>query len=137
MFTPLFRSCLISAWGLPGGSATRLGEHKAKCYDFLVALCQVQYSDIEGIRHQCEVQADSLFEAVAAAAQQFRKSNWGGAPPGHGCEFSVRLLPDAAVQTYTVSLHQVEQFARHGTVKGPKGLIHKNKLREMLGIADA
>ncbi len=85
-----------------------------------------QYKDIEGIRHQCEVQADSLFEAVAAAAQQFRKSNWGGAPPGPGCEFSVRVLPDAAAQTYTISLHQVEEFARHGAVKGPKGIVQKN-----------
>jgi len=114
-----------------------IGEHTAKCYDFAVAFCRVQYKDIEGIRHQCEVQADSLFEAVAAAAQQFRKTIWGGAPPGPGCEFSVRLLPDAAAQTYTVSLHQVEEFARHGAVKGPKGIVQKNKLREMLGITDS
>jgi len=112
-----------------------IGEDKAKCYAFPVKLCQVSYRDIEGIRHQCEVQADSLFEAVAAAAAVFRKTLWAGHPPGPGCEFTVKLAPEAA-QTYTIPLHQVEEFAKHGVAKGAPGIIRKQKLREMLGITD-
>ena len=98
-------------------------------------LCQVSYRDIEGIRHQREVHANSLFEAVAAAATVFRKTLWEGHPPGSGCEFTVRLAPESA-QMYTVPLHQVEQFAKYGVAKGPKGILAKQKLREMLGITD-
>ena len=101
-----------------------------------MAFCQVKYRDIEGIVHQIDVQADSLFEAVAAAVHQFRKTNWCGHPPGPGCEFSVKLLPETPAQTYTVAFSQVQDFARHGVAKGPKGMIRKNKLRELLGIVD-
>jgi len=111
-------------------------EQKAKCYPFSVAFCQVKYRDNEGIVHQVDVQADSLFEAVAAAVHVFRKSDWCGHPPGPGCEFSVKLLPETPAQTYTVTLTQVQDFALYGAVKGPKGIIKKNKLRELLGIVD-
>ena len=116
-----------------------IGPHAnrtAKCYPFSVAFCQVKYRDNEGIVHQVDVQADSLFEAVAAAVHVFRKSDWCGHPPGPGCEFSVKLLPETPAQTYTVTLTQVQDFARYGAVKGPKGIIKKNKLRELLGIPD-
>ena len=101
-----------------------------------MAFCQVKYRDIEGIVHQIDVEAESLFEAVAAAVHQFRKSYWCGHPPGPGCEFSVKLLPETPTQTYTVILGQVEQFARFGVVKGAPGIIRKSKLRELVGIVD-
>jgi hypothetical protein len=113
-----------------------LGEHKAKRFDFLVAFCQVKSQDIEGIRHECTVQADSVFEAVAAAAREFREKQWCGAPPGPGCEFSVQVLPEIPPQTHTVSLSQVQDLARFGVVQGPKGMVRKNRIRELLGIAD-
>jgi hypothetical protein len=47
-----------------------------------------------------------------------------------------KLLPETPPVTYRVSVAQVEEFARHGAVKGPKGIIRKNKLRELLGITD-
>jgi hypothetical protein len=81
------------------------------------------------------VQADSLFEAIATAVHVFRKTLWDGHPPGLGCEFTVQLLPESA-QTYTVALSQVVEFAKHWAVKGPKGIVRKNKLRELLGIVD-
>ena len=106
------------------------------CYDFPVAFCEVQYKDTEGIKHECTVQADSLFEAVAAAVREFRERQWCGAPPGPGCEFSVQVLPEVPPQTHTVSLTQVQDFARFGAVKGPKGIVRKNRIRELLGIPD-
>jgi hypothetical protein len=101
-----------------------------------VAFCQVKYRDIEGIVHQIDVQAESLFEAVAAAVHQFRKSHWCGNPPGPGCDFSVKLLPDRPSETYTVTPNQVEQFARFGVAKGAPGILRKNRLGELLGIVD-
>lgn len=102
---------------------------------FPVKLCQVSYRDIEGIRHQCEVRAESLFEAIAAAANIFRKTPWAGHPPGPGCEFTVKLVPETT-QSYVVPLHEVEEFAKHGVPKGAPGIIKKQKLRELLGITD-
>ena len=112
-------------------------EQKAKCYDFLVAFCQVHFKDVDGIKHECTVQADSLFEAVALAANEFRKHGWCGSPPGPGCDFTVRVLPVGSLQTHTIPLHQVVEFARHGVAaNGAQGVMKKARLRELLGITD-
>ena len=113
-----------------------VGEERAKCYYFCVASCQVRYKDAEGIKHECTVQADSLFEAVAAAVREFREKQWCGPPPGPSCEFSVQVQPEVPPQTHTVSLSQVQDFARFGAVQGPKGILRKNRIRELLGITD-
>jgi hypothetical protein len=98
-----------------------------------VGSSRVGYRDIEGIEHHLELEADTLFEAVAHAVHRFRSSNWGGQMPGAGCEFSVQVQPQAPV-TYSITLSKVEEFARFGTVKGPRDLLRKQRLRELLGI---
>jgi hypothetical protein len=99
-----------------------------------VAFCRVGYRDIEGIEHHLELEADTLFEAVAKAVHRFRSSNWDGHAPGPGCAFSVEVQPQAPV-TYSIALNKVEEFARFGTVKGPRDLLRKKRLRELLGIS--
>jgi hypothetical protein len=64
-----------------------------------------------------ELEAETLFEAVAHAVHRFRSSNWDGHAPGPGCAFSVEVQPQAPV-TYSIALNKVEEFARFGTVKG-------------------
>jgi hypothetical protein len=100
-----------------------------------VAFCRVGYRDIEGIEHHLELEADTLFEAVAKAVHRFRSSNWDGHAPGPGCAFSVEVQLQAPV-TYSIALNKVEEFARFGTVKGPRDLLRKQRLRELLGISD-
>jgi hypothetical protein len=99
-----------------------------------VAFCRVSYHDIEGIEHSVEVMAASLYEAVAMAVSRFRRDEgWGLCPPGPGCEFQVRVLPESPM-TYTVALSKVESYALHGTAKGPKSILHKERLRELLRL---
>jgi hypothetical protein len=88
---------------------------------------------VDGIEHQVELEADTLFEAVALAAQRFRSSNWDGHAPGPGCEFRVEVQPAAPV-AYTIALSRVEDFARFGAVRGPQDILRKERLRELLGI---
>ena len=98
-----------------------------------MAFCRVSYLDVEGIKHQAEVEAKTLYEAVGLAVQRFRSSNWGGQRPAPGCEFRVEVLPTAP-KAYSVTLSKVEEFARYGAVRGPQDILRKERLREMLGI---
>jgi hypothetical protein len=99
-----------------------------------VAFCRVTYRDVEGIDHTAEVSADSLYEAVAMAIARFRREDgWVVCPPGPGCEFQVKVMPDSPV-THTVSLKKVETFALHGTAAGPKEVVRKERIRKLLGI---
>jgi hypothetical protein len=93
---------------------------------------RVSYRDIAGIEHAVEVAA-SLYEAVALAVSRFRRDHgWTISPPGPGCEFQVRMLPDSPV-TYSVPLTKVESFAQHGTAKGPQSILHRERIRKLLG----
>ena len=99
-----------------------------------MAFCRVSYRDLEGIEHAVEVEAESLYEAVARAVDRFRRDDgWGVHPPGPGCPFRVKVLKDAPV-TYTISLDRVQQFALHGTARGPQDILRKNRIKELLGL---
>jgi hypothetical protein len=100
-----------------------------------VAFCRVTYRDIEGIEHSVEVEAESLYEAIAQAVKRFRHDDgWALCPPGPTCQFHVKVLKDAPV-TYSVSLDKVQSFALHGTAKGPQDILRKNRIKELLGLS--
>lgn len=101
----------------------------------MVAFCRVSYVDIERVRHEVQVDADKLYEAVAKAVHRFRAGLWHGNPPGPGCEFDVQIWREYPV-SYKVPLAKVEQHGRHGTAKGPKDILFRQKLREYLGIGE-
>ena len=100
-----------------------------------MAICRVTYQDIEAVRHEVQVEADSLYEAVAKAVHVFRKTNWDGHPPGAGCEFTVEIRPDPAIR-YTIALAKVEQHARHAAARGPSDILKKQRLRQLLGVEE-
>jgi hypothetical protein len=62
-----------------------------------VASCRVTYRDAEDIAHAIQVQAETLYQAVALAAQKFTEGNWAGLPPGLGTQFEVEVLTDAPI----------------------------------------
>jgi hypothetical protein len=100
-----------------------------------VAFYRVTYRDIEGIEHSVEVDAGSLYEAVASAVNRFRNDDgWALSPPSPGCHFHVKVLKDAPV-TYSISLDKVQDFALHGTAKGPQDILRKKRIRELLGLS--
>jgi hypothetical protein len=99
-----------------------------------VAFCRVTYRDIEGIEHSVEVEAESLYEAIAQAVRRFRHDDgWAMHPPGPGCHFHVKALRDTPI-TYSISLDKVQEFALHGTAKGPQDILRKKRIRELLGL---
>jgi hypothetical protein len=99
-----------------------------------VAFCRVSYSDTEGIEHSVEVDAGSLYEAVAAAVKRFRTDDgWAMSPPGSACKFDVRVLPHSPI-TYSITLNKVQEFALHGTAKGPQDILRKKQIKEWLGL---
>ena len=86
-----------------------------------MAFCRVSYRDIEKIEHTVELDADTLFEAVAAAVHRFRtEERWAGVVPGPGSEFMSRCNRIGRASN-KIALSAVEQFARNGTAKGPQG----------------
>lgn len=100
-----------------------------------MAFCRVSYIDLEQVRHEVQVEADTLYEAVAKAVHHFRAGLWHGNPPGSSCEFNVQIWREHPI-SYKVPLAKVEHHARHGTAKGPKDILFRQKLRDLLGITD-
>ena len=98
-----------------------------------MALCRVSYVDIERVRHEVQVDADSLYEAVAKAVHHFRAGLWHGSPPGPGCEFDVQIWREHPV-SYKIGLARVEEHARYGAANGPTDVLLREKLRGWLGI---
>lgn len=96
-----------------------------------MAHCRVSYTDVQGIRHEVELSADSLFEAVAHAVSQFRKCQWIEALPAAAAEFRVEVYASQPC-IHTVQLADVQNFAKNGTVKGPKGILRKQRIRDWL-----
>ena len=89
---------------------------------------------MDGIEHAVEVTADSLYEAVAMAVARFRRDDgWAMCPPGPGCEFQIKVLPESPL-TYSIPLKKVETFALHGTVAGPQDILRKDRIKRLLGL---
>lgn len=100
-----------------------------------MTFCRVSYRDIDDVEHLVSVEAETLYEAVASAVQRFRESCWEGHPPATGCEFKVEVHRQAP-QVYKIGLKKIEQFARHGTAKGPVDILRKQRLKKLLGIEE-
>ena len=78
--------------------------------------------------------ANGLYEAVAEAVGRFRRDDgWALCPPGPGCEFKVEILPDSPL-SYRIRLDRIESFALHGTAKGPRDILRRKRIRELLGL---
>lgn len=94
----------------------------------------MSYRDAEGIEHTVEVEGESLYEAVARAVNRFRRDDgWCMDPPGSACQLCVKMLKNAPI-TYTVPLKKVVEFALHGTARGPRDILRKKRIKELLGL---
>jgi hypothetical protein len=101
----------------------------------VLAFCRVSYRDIDGIEHSVQVEAESLYEAIAQAVKRFRHDDgWAMSPPGPACKFEVRVLPHSPL-TYSIALNKVQHFAVHGTAKGPRDILRKKGIKELLGLS--
>ena len=96
-----------------------------------MARCRVSYTDLDKLEHCVEVDADSLYEAVAQAVADFRKDPLLKDGPGTMAEFTVAVLRNPT--EHRIRLHQVEKWAEDTTREGPAGISKRQRVRALLG----
>jgi len=95
-----------------------------------VSRCRVSFTDSEGISHAVEVQAESLYEAVALAVSEFRNDRV-TSMPGPMTEFMISIQRPAI--EHRIRLGQVSKWAQDGgTKEGPAGVTRRQKVLRLL-----
>lgn len=90
-----------------------------------VRSCLVSFVDSEGLRHSCEVQAETLFEAAGLAIGVFSEHE---CAPGLAANLEVEIRSSVI---HSLSVSKVRQWV-DGTSKSPKEAILKKRLRESM-----
>jgi hypothetical protein len=93
--------------------------------------CRVSYTDAEGIVHAVEVDAASLYEAVALAVAEFREGEIIADAPAPMTEFCVSVLRRPI--EHRIRLNQVTNWAANTTKDGPAGITKRQRVRTLLG----
>ena len=93
--------------------------------------CRVSFTDSEGILHGVEVDAESLYEAVAIAVVNFREDDVSPSTPGPMTEFTVAVYRNPT--EHKIRLQQVLKWSEHTTKEGPAGITKRNRVRTLLG----
>jgi hypothetical protein len=96
-----------------------------------LARCRVAFTDIDGISHAVEIQAESLYEAVALAVAEFRQGEIIAETPGPKTEFIVTVHRKPI--EHRINLSQVAKWAEHTTREGPAGITTRERIRVLLG----
>lgn len=91
--------------------------------------CRVSFTDPDGIPHSVEVQADSLYEAVAMAVAEFRADSMTDVP-GPMTEFSVAIQRPAV--EHRIRLGLVTKWAEGTTAEGPAGITRRQRVKSLL-----
>ena len=89
--------------------------------------CTVSFTDTEGLRHSVNVQAETLYEAVALAVREFREHD---CTPGAMSTMEVEARSPAV--THTVSMGKVEDWV-NGGAKSPRERLLKERLKGLMG----
>jgi len=90
-----------------------------------MAKCFVSYLDISGIRHQVEVEAESMYEAAALAVKTFKE---------HDCEPGAMAQLDVEIRTsitHTLTVKKLHDWI-NGGAKNPKDVVTKERLKELV-----
>jgi len=96
-----------------------------------ISRCRVSYLDQEGLDHAVEVEAESLYEAVAIAVAEFRQGEIMTDAPGPMTEFCVTVVRKPI--EHRIRLNQVSKWAEHTTKDGPAGIMKRQRVRSLLG----
>lgn len=84
--------------------------------------CTISFLDFSGVRHSVEVQADSMYEAAAAALESFRQHE---CPPGMGSELEVEIR---SAVTHTIAVNKLKRWAELGG-GSPREVILKDRIK--------
>lgn len=92
--------------------------------------CRVSFTDPDGIAHAVQVEAESVYEAVALAVAEFRKDALSPSAPEPRAEMSVTVLRNPV--EHRIRLAQVTKWAEHTTREGPAGITRRERVRQLL-----
>jgi hypothetical protein len=96
-----------------------------------IARCSVSFEDTEGVTHTAQVQAESLFEAVALAVAEFREDKLVPSPAPM-TEFTVSI--ERPPIEHRIRLTQVTKWAESNTTReGPAGITKRARMKALLG----
>jgi hypothetical protein len=71
----------------------------------------VSFTDVRGIRHEAEVEAESLYEAAGRSVRRFRTDPW-IEPVGNATVLDVEIREPST--THAITLQQVERWLAGG-----------------------
>jgi hypothetical protein len=90
--------------------------------------CRVSFTDLDGIRHSVEVQAETLYEAAVLGLKALTKSDWVNAV-APGTRLEIQALEPAAVHILLVA--QLTRWLEGGA-KTPAEALKKKQLKSLL-----
>jgi len=96
-----------------------------------ISRCRVSYLDPEGLDHAVEVEAESLYEAVALAVAEFRQGEIIAAAPGPMTEFCVRVIRKPI--EHRIRFNKVREWAQPSMKGGPAGVTARERVLKLLG----
>ena len=91
----------------------------------------MSYADLDGLVHAIEVEAESLYEAVALAVAEFREDDINQSMSAAMTEFIVSVYRNS--MEHRIRLNQVSRWALHTVKDGPAGIVKRQKVRTLLG----
>jgi hypothetical protein len=94
--------------------------------------CRVSFADSEGVLHGVDVDAESLYEAVAIAVANLREDDVSPCQPGLMTEFTVTVYKNPT--EHKIRLAQVLKWSEPTTKEGPAGITKRNRVRSLLGV---
>lgn len=97
--------------------------------------CRVSWTDSEGIQHSAEVDAETLYEAVALAVAEFRGDELNPSEPGAMTEFTVKVFRRPT--EHKIRFNQVQRWAAHTTKDGPSGIVKRQRVRSLLRMSES
>lgn len=95
-----------------------------------VSRCRVSYTDTEGICHAVEVDAESLYEAVALAVAEFRDGEIMTDLPSPMAEFTVLIIRRPI--EHRIRFKRVQEWAQPSTKGGPAAAVKREKIRKII-----
>jgi hypothetical protein len=117
-------------------SAMPWGEHTANIRAIIVCMagyrCRVSFTDSDGVLHGLDVDAESLYEAVAIAVAQLRENDVSPSAPGPMTEFTVAVYRNPV--EHKIRLSQVTKWAENTVKEGPTGITKRQRVRALLGV---
>ena len=93
-----------------------------------VRRCAVSFSDVRGVRHSVEVEAESLYEAAVLAIRRFREDPWGEIV-GPATVLTIEVREPST--SHAITLQQIERWLS-GSSPNPTETMKKAKLKTLL-----